>query len=83
MSQDEVSSHLAGKALTMVSHSTTRRRPTFDQRAQFQAGYMTASRATTRRRLNFYSKAQQQTAHMTPSQESTRRRRGPLQNPRF
>ena len=33
-SQDEVSSHLAGKALTTASRPTTRRRPNFDQRAQ-------------------------------------------------
>ena len=82
-SQDEVSSHLAGKPLTMASHVTTRRRPNFDQRAQFQAGYMTMSQATTRRRLNFNSKAQHQTTHMTPLQESTRSPRGPLRNLRF
>ena len=82
-SQDEVSSHLAGKLLTTASHVTTRRRRKFDQRAQFQVSHMTASRLTTRRRLNFTSKAQHQTAHMTPSQDPTRRRRGPIRNPRF
>ena len=49
-SQDEVSSHLAGKALTTASHLTTRRRPNFNQRAQFQACHMTPSQDTTRRR---------------------------------
>ena len=82
-SQDEVSSHLAGKPLTTASHITTRRRRKFNQRVQFQVSHKTASQDTTRRRLNFTSKAQHQTAHMTPSHASTRRRRGPWRNPRF
>ena len=49
-SQDEVSSHLAGKALTTASLLTTRCRLIFNLRAQHQAGHMTPSQDTTRRR---------------------------------
>ena len=76
-SQDEVSSHLAVKLLTMASHFNTRRRRKFSQRVQFQVDHMTPSQGTTRRRLNFISKAQHQAAPMTPSPLTTRRRRGP------
>ena len=49
-SQDGVLSHLAGKALTTTSLLTTRRRLTFNPRAQHQAGHMTPSQESTRGR---------------------------------
>ena len=49
-SQDEVSSHLAGRALTTASPLTTRRRRNFNSKAQHQTAHMTPSQDSTRRR---------------------------------